>query len=67
MALLYRKRWGIELLFKKMKQNFQLHFFYGENEMAIHTPNTVYIDSSTVIRCCKRKPAQKRHFALWQH
>ena len=31
-AFLYKKRWGIELLFKKMKQNFQLHYFYGENE-----------------------------------
>jgi hypothetical protein len=29
------KRWGIELLFKKMKQNFQLHHFYRENENAI--------------------------------
>lgn len=36
-ALIYRKRWGIELLFKKMKQNFQLHYFYGENENAIRT------------------------------
>ena len=36
-AFLYKKRWGIELLFKKMKQNFQLHFFYGENENAIRT------------------------------
>jgi hypothetical protein len=34
-AFLYKKRWGIELLFKKMKQNFQLHYFYGENENAI--------------------------------
>jgi len=36
-AFLYKKRWGIELLFKKMKQNFQLHYFYGENENAIYT------------------------------
>jgi hypothetical protein len=36
-AFLYKKRWGIELLFKKMKQNFQLHYFYGENEYAIRT------------------------------
>jgi len=27
-AFLYKKRWGIEILFKKMKQNFQLHYFY---------------------------------------
>ena len=36
-ALIYKKRWGIESLFKKMKQNFQLHYFYGENENAIRT------------------------------
>ena len=36
-AFLYKKRWGIELLFKKMKQNFQLHYFYGENINAIYT------------------------------
>jgi IS4 transposase len=35
-GFLYKKRWGNELLFKKMKQNFQLHYFYGENENAIY-------------------------------
>lgn len=32
---IYRKRWSIELLFKQMKQNFPLRYFYGENENAI--------------------------------
>jgi IS4 transposase len=36
-AFLYKKRWGIEIMFKKMKQNFQLHYFYGENLNAIYT------------------------------
>ena len=36
-AQIYKKRWGIELLFKKMKQNFQQNYFYGENENAIRT------------------------------
>ena len=36
-AFLYKKRWGIEILFKKMKQNFQLHYFYGETENATRT------------------------------
>jgi hypothetical protein len=36
-AFLYKKRWGIEVMFKKMKQNFQLHYFYGENVNAIYT------------------------------
>ncbi len=34
-ALLYKKRWQIELLFKKIKQNFPLQYFYGENQNAI--------------------------------
>lgn len=36
-AFLNKKRWGIEWLFKKMKHNFQLHYFYGENGNAICT------------------------------
>jgi len=36
-AFLYKKRWGIEIMFKKMKQNFHLHYFYGENVNAIYT------------------------------
>lgn len=36
-AFLYKKRWDIELLFKKLKQNFQLHYFYSETENGIRT------------------------------
>lgn len=32
---IYRKRWEIELLFKQLKQNFPLRYFYGENANAI--------------------------------
>ena len=31
----YRKRWEIELLFKQLKQNFPLRYFYGESANAI--------------------------------
>ena len=34
-ALLYKKRWQVELLFKKIKQNFPLQYFYGNNQNAI--------------------------------
>jgi transposase len=34
-AQLYKKRWEIELLFKKIKQNFPLQYFYGDNKNAI--------------------------------
>jgi IS4 transposase len=32
---IYRKRWLIELLFKQLKQNFPLRYFYGESANAI--------------------------------
>ena len=32
---IYRKRWEIELLFKQVKQNFPLKYFYGESANAI--------------------------------
>ena len=32
---IYRQRWQIELLFKQLKQNFPLRYFYGENSNAI--------------------------------
>ncbi len=34
-ALIYKKRWQIELLFNQLKQNFPLKFFLGDNENAI--------------------------------
>jgi len=36
-ALIYKYRWTIETLFKKIKQNFQLHFFYSDTENGIKT------------------------------
>ena len=34
-ALIYKKRWQIELLFKQLKQNFPLKYFLGDNVNAI--------------------------------
>lgn len=34
-ALIYKNRWQIELLFKQLKQNFPLKYFLGDNENAI--------------------------------
>ncbi|MDK2788053.1 MAG: hypothetical protein PWP07_1278 [Epulopiscium sp.] len=36
-AFIYKNRWSIELMFKKLKQNFQLHYFYWETENGIKT------------------------------
>lgn len=34
-AAIYKKRWQIELLFKRLKQNYPLKYFLGESENAI--------------------------------
>jgi len=34
-ADLYKKRWQVEILFKRIKQNFPLKYFLGDNENAI--------------------------------
>lgn len=36
-ALIYKYRWSIEMVFKKMKQNFNLRFFYSDTENGIKT------------------------------
>jgi IS4 transposase len=36
-ALIYKYRWTIELVFKKLKQNFQLQYFYSDTENGIKT------------------------------
>lgn len=36
-AFIYKKRWEVELVFKKLKQNFQLHYFYSETVNGIKT------------------------------
>ncbi len=62
-ALIYRKRWGIELLFKKMKQNFQLHYFYGENENAIRTQVWCTMIAQLLLSVLQQKANVKKAFS----
>jgi hypothetical protein len=63
-AFLYKKRWGIELLFKKMKQNFQLHFFYGENETAIRTQVWCTLISQLLMTVVQKIANTKKAFSV---
>lgn len=36
-SYLYKLRWNIELPFRKLNQNAQLHYFYSETENGIKT------------------------------
>ena len=62
-AFLYKKRWGIELLFKKMKQNFQLHYFYGENENAIRTQVWCTLIAQLLMTVIQKQAQTKKAFS----
>lgn len=59
----YKKRWDIELLFKKLKQNFQLHYFYGENETAIRTQIWCTLIAQLLITVLQKQNASKKAFS----
>jgi len=63
-AFLYKKRWGIELLFKKMKQNFQLHYFYGENENAIYTQVWCTLIAQLLLTVVQKISQAKKAFSV---
>ena len=58
----YRLRWAIELLYKQLKQNFPLHFFYGDSVNAIQT--WVVLIANLLIMVLSR--SIKRHCAFSQ-
>ena len=43
LAEIYKRRWAIETLYKQLKQNFPLHFFYGESVNAIQIQTWVVL------------------------
>jgi len=63
-AFLYKKRWGIELLFKKMKQNFQLHYFYGENVNAILTQVWCTLIAQLLLTVIQKIALTKKAFSV---
>ena len=52
---IYRKRWEIELLFKQIKQNFPLKYFYGESANAIKKQIWVTLIANLLLMIMKRK------------
>lgn len=63
-AFLYKKRWTIELLFKKMKQNFQLNYFYGENANAIYTQVWCTLIAQLLLTVLQKKAQVKKAFSV---
>ncbi|RFM26734.1 IS4 family transposase [Deminuibacter soli] len=64
-AEIYRQRWQIELLFKRIKQNFQLHFFLGDNENAIQIQLWSTLIADLLIKIIKDKAARLQKAKRW--
>lgn len=63
-AGLYKKRWQIELLFKRIKQNFQLHSFLGENENAIRIQLWCAFIADLLLKIIKDKVDKNRKWSM---
>lgn len=62
-AYTYKLRWNIELLFKKLKQNFQLHYFYSETENGIKTQIWCTLIAQLLMQILKVKSESKKAFS----
>jgi len=62
-ALIYKSRWMIELLFKQIKQNFPLRYFWGENLNAIKSQIYSVLIAQLLMVVIRRKAETKKSFA----
>jgi hypothetical protein len=62
-ALIYKYRWMIELLFKQIKQNFPLRYFWGESPNAIKTQVYCVLIAQLLMVVIRKKAATKKSFA----
>ena len=62
-ALIYKCRWMIELLFKQIKQNFPLRYFWGNSENAIKMQVYCVLIAQLLMVVIRKKSATKKSFA----
>jgi hypothetical protein len=62
-ALIYKNRWMIELLFKQIKQNFPLRYFWGESENAIKIQVYAVLIAQLLMVVIRKKAKTKKSFA----
>jgi len=62
-ALIYKKRWQIETLFKQLKQNFPLKYFLGDNQNAIEIQIWVSMIANLLVTLLKKKIKRKWAFS----
>ena len=62
-ATIYKNRWMIELLFKQIKQNFPLRYFWGESSNAIKMQVYCVLIAQLLMVVIRKKAATKKSFA----
>lgn len=62
-AGLYKKRWQIELLFKRIKQNYPLKYFLGDSENAIKIQIWCALIADLLLKIIKKKCKGKWSFS----
>jgi len=62
-ALIYKRRWQIELLFKRIKQNYPLRNFLGDNENAIKIQAWCALIADLILKVVKSKVKKNWSFS----
>ena len=62
-AAIYKRRWQIELLFKRFKQNYPLRYFLGESENAIRIQIWAALITDLLLSLVKKKVVKSWSFA----
>ncbi|MEZ4951742.1 MAG: transposase [Saprospiraceae bacterium] len=62
-AMIYKQRWQIELLFKRLKQSFPLKYFLGDNENAIKIQVWCVLIADLLISYIKRTISNKHRWS----
>jgi hypothetical protein len=62
-ADIYKQRWQIETLFKRLKQNFPLKYFFGDNQNAIEIQIWVSLIIQLIMLVIQRKATKKWAFS----
>lgn len=62
-ATIYKNRWMIELLFKQIKQNFPLRYFWGESPNAVKMQVYCVLMAQLLMVVLRKKAATNKSFA----
>ena len=60
---IYRRRWAIELLFKQLKQNFPLKYFYGDSVNSIQSQIWVTLIANLLLSVVKHQVHRRWSFS----